>query len=48
MTGSEICNLIDSLSKKGLSDSEIIEIIYETEGRIRQGIPNEDKKEETK
>ena len=36
MSGTEICNLIDSLTKRGLDDSEIIEIIFETEGRQRQ------------
>ena len=33
MTGSEICNLIDSLKARGIPDSEIINIIYEIEGR---------------
>ena len=43
MTGPETCNLIDSLTKRGLEDSEIIEIIFETEGRQRQKKQDEDK-----
>ena len=39
MTGQEICNLIDSLSKRGIDDTQIIEIIFETEGRQRQTMP---------
>lgn len=42
MTGQEICNLMDSLKKRGMSAEEIIEIIYEVEGRI----PPEKKEEE--
>lgn len=33
MTGAEICNLMDSLKARNISDSEIINIIYEVEGR---------------
>ena len=36
MTGAEVCNLVDSLTKRGLDDTEIIQIIFETEGRQRQ------------
>lgn len=36
MTGLETCNLIDSLAKRGMNDSEIIEVIFEIEGRQRQ------------
>ena len=36
MTGAEICNLVDSLTERGLDDTEIIKITFETEGRQRQ------------
>ena len=46
MTGSEVCNLINSLSKRGVKDSEIIDIIFETEGQQR-AVPGE-KEEDNK
>ena len=46
MTGAEICNLIDSLKLRGISDSEIIKIIYEVEGRI--AVPEASDKAERK
>lgn len=33
MTGQEICNLMDALKERGLSDTDIVEIIYQIEGR---------------
>ena len=45
MTGSEVCDLMDSLSKRGIKDSEIIDIIYEVEGRKRPSISTEKEEE---
>lgn len=46
MSGTEVCNLIDSLSKRHMPDSDIIEIIFETEGRQRNRVSSEGNKAE--
>ena len=48
MTGAEICNLMDSLTKRGIKDSEIIKILYEVEGRVRPEPGQEHRQEEEK